>query len=112
MTDTPTRADPFPYDPIESINEVAAYARKHPKTLYRLIREGRGPDIVRLTERAIGVRRSAREAWINKHTIRNDDAAGVQPAASASSARPGGPSHQSTEQYRANRISRSKRQAR
>jgi predicted DNA-binding transcriptional regulator AlpA len=71
MKRAPAPAAPLLNDPVETINEVAAYTKKHPKTIYRLIREGKGPTIVRLTEHRIGIRRSATEAWIESCTRKN-----------------------------------------
>jgi predicted DNA-binding transcriptional regulator AlpA len=51
-------------DPVLMIKEVAAYCRKHHKTIERLIRQGKGPATIRITEHRIGIRRSALEAWL------------------------------------------------
>jgi predicted DNA-binding transcriptional regulator AlpA len=64
MKTAPNRVTELLDDPVQTINELAAYTKKHPKTLYRLIREGKGPKTVRITSHSIGVRRSAVEAWL------------------------------------------------
>ncbi|MGA8698006.1 MAG: helix-turn-helix domain-containing protein [Xanthobacteraceae bacterium] len=69
MPRAPARTAPLLDDPVETVNEVAAYTKRHPKTICKLIREGKGPAVVRLTEHRIGIRRSAKEAWLARCSV-------------------------------------------
>jgi excisionase family DNA binding protein len=64
------RALPLPAEPanddasdVLTVPEAAAYLRLNPKTLYKLIDEGRVP-YVRIGERRIRMRRSSLVAWL------------------------------------------------
>jgi prophage regulatory protein len=54
-------------DPARSVVPFQAAARElglHPATLRRMCKTGRGPTLLRLSERRLGIRRGDLEDWI------------------------------------------------
>ena len=56
-------------DPILSEQELAAWLNTSRPTLQRQRSDGSGPEFIQLSERRIGYRKSAVEAWLSARTV-------------------------------------------
>lgn len=52
------------------LDEACAEARMSTRTMRRLREAGRGPRVVRISDRLIGVRRADLDAWLESRTAR------------------------------------------
>lgn len=68
-------------DPARSVVPFQVAARElglSPATLRRMCKDGRGPILLRLSERRLGIRRGDLDAWVASREIAPENGAGIR----------------------------------
>lgn len=69
MLDSMTTGEARPHDNcVIPFKSACVTANLSPTTMRRLVKAGRGPRVVKLSERRIGIRRGDLDAWLSENS--------------------------------------------